>query len=721
MKISNKSKNFLKRILSIISIIFCLLVAIYPLLQIRHTGFYFDDMYNSQTNGYLKYNNISNFEHTKTIATNWFEHGRIIPGIFYGYSLWIGPFKSLSIYKTILIIANLISIILFGFILKKITKSNNVFWLSLIVIPIFFQFREYPDPTTSFGLLLQLIWVKFSLSIIFFIKYLEENKEKYFWISITLYTTMLLMFYEITYILFPIIILISFIQKKDIKYIFKKSFPYVLLSILFVLISFCVLTISKTNTHYPGSTINLNFDLIFSTLIKQIYSSFPGTYFFYNQTPFKFINKLDYFYVFSIFTVTFILLIKTKIKKIENLFVLGFLLLVIPAIPIAFSLKYQQELRFGIGYLPVFIQFFGLFCILISIFLLIPKLKNKLIKITLIGLISIMVGYFAFINIENNKVVTEDLNNFYKYPRYLLEQGIRSDLLKEIKENSTLISINENPWDNSSFYLMNSNKNFEIKYISDLIKQEKNYKEIDNLKLINLEQSPYIIGYQLSNKNIGAVFIGEPKKILFDNTEKKFDLLVSNTIIFIAGNKDYKYISYKAYVNNKPQEIIKEVENNKILEISNLLDPKTIFLKTNEISNPKINKNNQDEFLLNGIGFKWEKGFSGLEQLNNNNWRWCSDFGMLKIINFNQDSKKIKISASINSGYELKSNLQININNQEKINLKINNHPLEFSKTFYIKPGVTFIEFNSNAPKINTENDPRDLRFRLNNFSTTFF
>lgn len=721
MKTSNKSKNFLKKILSIISIIFCLLIAIYPLLQIRHTGFYFDDMYNSQTNGYLKYNNISNFEHTKTIATNWFENGRIIPGIFYGYSLWIGPFKSLSTYKTILIIANLISIILFGFILKKITKSSNIFWLSLILLPIFFQFREYPDPTTSFGLLLQLIWVKFSLSIIFFIKYLEENKEKYFWISIALYTTMLLMFYEIAYILFPVIIFLSFIQKKDIKYILKKSFPFILISILFVLISFCVLTISKTNTHYPGSTINLNFDLIFSTLIKQIYSSIPGIYFFYNQTPFKFINKLDYFYIFSIFTVTFILLIKTKIKKIENLFVLGFLLIVIPAIPIALSLKYQQELRFGIGYLPVFIQFFGTFCILISIFLLIPKLRNKLIRIILIGLVSIIVGYFAFINIENNKVVTEDLNNFYKYPRYLLEQGIKSDLLKETKDNSTLISINENPWDNSSFYLMNNSKNFKIKYISDLINQEKNYQEIDNLKLINLEKSPYIIGYQLSNKNIGAVFIGEPKKILFDNTEKKFNLLVSNTKIFITGNKDYKFISYKAYINNKPQEIIKEVENNQILEISNLIDPKTIFLKTNEISNPKINKNNQDEFLLNGIGSKWEKGFSGLEQLNNNNWRWCSDFGILKIINFNQDSKKIKISASINSGYKLESNLQININNQKKINLKINNHPLEFSETFYIKPGVTFIEFNSNAPKINTENDPRDLRFRINNFSTTFF
>lgn len=721
MKIHNK-KIWLVGVL-----IFCLLVSIFPLLQIRHTGFYFDDTYNSQTSGYLKYNNISNFEHTKTIATNWFEHGRIIPGIFYGYSFWIGPFKSLNTYKIILIIANLISIILFGFILKKITKSNNIFWLSLILLPIFFQFREYPDPTTSFGPLLQLIWIKFSLSIIFFIKYLEENKEKYFWISIILYTIMLLMFYEITYILFPIIIFLSFIQKKDIKYIFKKSFPFVLLSILFILISFYVLAISKTNTHYPGSTINLNFSLIFSTFIKQLYSSIPGIYFFYNQTPFKFINKLDYFYIFSIFIATFILLKKTKIKKIENILVLGLLLLVIPAIPIALSLKYQQELRFSIGYLPVFIEFFGAFCILISLFLLISKIKIKPIKIFLIILISLTTSYFAFINIENNKVVTEELNGFYKYPRYLLEQGIKSDLLKDTKEYSILISLTENPWDNSSFYLMNTNRKIDVKYISDLVQQEKIYKEIDNLKLIESSNNyPYVIGYQLSNKNIGSVFIGKPTKIIFNSQKNEFDLLINNTKIFILGNKDYKYISYKAYNNNQVSEIIKEIpindfDNKTILEISETIDPKTIFLKTNYIQNPNINTKNHESIFLDGVEFKWDNGFSGLEQLNNNNWRWCSNSGKLKIINFNQNSKKIKISTSINSGYESESNLQININNQEKINLKINNHPLEFSKTFYIKPGITTIEFNSNAPKINTGNDPRDLRFRIDNFSTTFF
>lgn len=721
MKITNKNKK-LKKFLLIIGVVFCFFISIYPLLQIRHTGFYFDDTFNSQTAGSLKYKNTSGFTQTKEVAITWFKEGRILPGIILGgYSTWAGPFKSLIVYKTILIILNLISIILFGYILKLITKSNKLFLLSLILVPIFFQFKKYPDPITSFSPLLQTIWIEFSLSIIFLIKYLRENKKIYFFVSLTLYFLMLLMFYEITYILFPIIILISFIEKNNFKHACKKSLPYILSSILFILIYFYVLGLSKSVSHYPGSTISLNFPLIFQTFIKQIISSIPGIYYFYNKTSFIFINKIDYLYISLISILTFTLLLKIKIKNIKYVSLLGLLLLIIPAIPISISLKYQQELKFGIGYLPVFIQFFGAFCILISLFYLISRINIKSIKIFLITIISITTGYFAFINIENNKVVTEDLNTFYKYPRYLLEQGIKSDLLRDIKDNSTLISINENPWDNTSFYLMNNNKKFEIEYISDLIKEEEKYQEIDNLKLINFENQSYVIGYQLSNKNIGSVFIGKPKKILFDNTEKKIDLLVNNVKIFALNNKDYKYISYKSFTNNKPQEIVKEIQNNQILEINDLIDPKTIYLKTNETINPNINKNNQDEFLLNGIGFKWEDGFSGLEKLNNNYWRWCSNFGKLKIINFNQNSKKIRMSASINSGYELKSNFQININNQEKINFKINNNPLEFEKIFYIKPGVTIIEFNSNAPKINTENDPRDLRFRINNFSTNFF
>lgn len=719
MKICNKYISL------IILFIFCLLISIYPLLQIRHTGFYFDDTLNSQIDGYLKYNNESILDFTNTVTVSWFKEGRIL-NFFYLYPIWAGPFKSLNTYKTILIITNLISIILFGFILKKIIKSNNIFWLSLILLPIFFQFKNYPDSITSFHLLLQLIWIKFSLSIIFFIKYLKENKKKYLLISLTLYTLMLLMFYEVAYFLFPIIIFLSFIQKKEVKYTLKKCTPFILLSLLFILISFYVQNISEANTHYSGTTINLNFNLVFLTFIKQLYSSIPGIYYFHHQTPFKFINKFDYFYIFSIFTTTFILLVKTKIKKTRNLFILGFLLLTLPAIPIALSQKYQQSLEFGIGYLPVFIQLFGTFCIIISLFFLVLKIKIKSIKIFIIILISSITSYFAFINVENNRVVTEELNTFYKYPRYLLEQGLKSDLLKDIKDHSMLISLTENPWDSSSFYLMNTNKKIDVKYIPDLIQQEKSYKETDSLKLIeNFNNSSYIIGYQLSNKNIGSVFIGNPTKLIFNNQKNEFDLLINNTKIFIIGNKDYKFISYKAYKNNQVSEIIKEIpindiDNKIILEINETIDPKTIFLKTNYIQNQNINTKNNESIFFEGVEFKWENGFSGLEQLNNNNWHWCSNSGKLKIINFNQNSKKIKISTSINSGYESESNLQININNQEKINFKINNHPLEFSKTLYIKPGITTIEFNSDAPKINTGNDPRDLRFKLNNFSTTF-
>lgn len=51
-----------------------------------------------------------------------------------------------------------------------------------------------------------------------------------------------------------------------------------------------------------------------------------------------------------------------------TLFLIGFVLCVIPAFIIALSSRYQSELIMGIGYLPVYLQYFGAVCCITSIF-----------------------------------------------------------------------------------------------------------------------------------------------------------------------------------------------------------------------------------------------------------------------------------------------------------------------------------------------------------------
>lgn len=719
--------NTTKKIFKIIFFIFCLLILFYPLLQIRHTGFYFDDTYNSQTKGYIEYNNLSTLKFNQKIASQWFRQGRIIPGITYGYLLWVHLFTSLESYKCIIIIANLFSIILFGLILKRIFNSNKLFLISLTIIPIFFQFQQYPESVTSFGLLLQLIWINFCVSILFLIKYLKNKQKKLFFISIFFYLVSLSMFYEITYILFPVVILISFIQQnRNLKKTIKISLPYVFLSVIFTLINFLVLSISKSNTHYNGTTFNFNLNLIFQTFLKQILASFPGVYYFYNRKLFNLINKLDYIYVFLVFITSIIIFKKNNIKKIKYVFLLGILLISIPAIPISLSLKYQQDLRFGIGYLPVYIQYFGAFCLIISLFLLATKIKNKIIKIILDILFSLIISFFAFINIENNKIVTEDMNSYYKYPREILKKSLENNLLEKIEEGSTIVTLNQNPWDSNAFYLANSNKKYNIESIKTFTEKTNNFHEISNFKLIeNIHNPPYIVGYQLSNKNIGSVFIGKLSKLLFNTQNNEFDLLIKDVKIFTIGNRDYKYLSYQNYEENKTvSEKVQELNDNQTnlitFDSNKEIDPKTIYLTTNWIKNPNLNNYENQNIFLNGIKFKWEDGFSGLEKLGDDNWRWCSSLGLLKIINFNSTSKKITISMSINSGYQDKSNLYIKIDNQEKNNLMINNQPTNFSKNLTIKPELTQIEFNTDAKQIINPNDTRDLRIRINNFLANF-
>ncbi|MFH1899659.1 MAG: hypothetical protein ABIJ83_00085 [Patescibacteria group bacterium] len=426
---------------------------------------------------------------------------------------------------------------------------------------------------------------------------------------------------------------------------------------------------------------------------------------------------------------------KVKLKKTIPLIVIGLLIVFIPALPIALSLRYQLEVAWGRGYLPVYMQYFGggLFFlgIIISIF---NKIKVNFLKIFLIGIFSLSLGLIAFINLQNNKIVIEDLNAGFKYPRDIIEKALVNNLLASVKEGSTILSLNGGPWDNDAYYysftdkkisILTPDKYFETKNLNDNLITKKNTSNL------------YILSYQAINKDLGFAFLGKINEIYYDPISKASVQNVDNVKIFIHKNKVYDYIKCMVYpTENSSRKKAVRVETIKLEDLepvskSNDDEVYNLVLNNRVVdfdSIKLVNAHNESEMLANnitlfsrlpidGYAFFWEGDFSGLENNEKESWRWSGKKGILKIINIDKYNKNILINMHIKTGYEKNADLTIeNTNFIEQI--KINNIPILYTRSVSLSPGKNYFIFQSDAKKINAPADPRDLRFKISDFES---
>jgi len=717
-------------------LVIILILDLYSLKPILKSGFYFDDTYNSQTKAYLSYENRSVSDYNKQISSGWIQHGRIIPGFIYGgYNLWVTTFFNLIQYKIFMIIIHIIVITTYSFLLFKLTNSIIVFLLSFLVTPLFFQFRRSPDPVTSFAFLVPLTLLYLTSSLIFLKEYFKNKKNVFFILSLFFYLLMLLMFYEIAYVFFPIAIYLIYFHKKKLLPTLKFSLPYIILSLIFIAIYFYVLIHATVGT-YNGSTMNLNIRLIILAFLKQVSASLPLSYFFVFKPQFFHINFLDYFYAAILAITSFVLLISYKLKK-QTLFLffsIGFLLVFLSTIPISLSKRYQSEVAWGIGHLPVYIAYFGSASILIGIMsLIISKLKNNLLKTSFILFISVIIGIIGFLNLQNNKIVVEDLNNIFKYPRDLVKNSLQSKLASNIPENSTIISLNKLYWDNSAFYFNIAKKRRQVMGIDDYLKELKNKEVINDFKIVKNVDNTYIIKYQVINKELGFVYVAKVVRIYYVNQDTNF-FLVNNPRIFIQNNSSYKYVDYRSYskLNEKeykknriPLNRLKLLDKNNNYQLYEIKSDNLINFNSIKLINPdnpaefnyQDNINEMEKAYVNDFFPIWEQGFSSLEGNNENNWRWNSNKGKLSIINLDPYPKTVKINMSLSSGFEDMSNLNIKgLNSNLDDHLKINNISTMYERVIYLNPGINQLDFTSDSKKIINHNDPRDLRFKITNF-----
>jgi hypothetical protein len=138
---------------------------------------------------------------------------------------------------------------------------------------------------------------------------------------------------------------------------------------------------------YSGIQSNFELKPILYTYYYQAFASLPLMYLY--KQKYIFINILNEIINHWIYLLTFLVVSYFFIKQIFKSFVenqkkgflfflvLGLMLWLFPPIIISISAKYQTELRLGRGYLPLYIQNFGLATIIYYLF---NCIKNDMAK-----------------------------------------------------------------------------------------------------------------------------------------------------------------------------------------------------------------------------------------------------------------------------------------------------------------------------------------------------
>jgi len=148
------------------------------------------------------------------------------------------------------------------------------------------------------------------------------------------------------------------------------------------------------------------------------------------------------------------------------LIILGFGFWVLPALMVPFSAKYQRELRWGLGYLPVYLSGFGLMLLataaVASLHSFTVRLTRSLRLTTTI--VSALVGATIFgITYGSNRIVIDRYQVAERYPRAIIEIALRDGLLADVPRGSCLVCAHPfRSWDSPAFYRMHSGKALQV-------------------------------------------------------------------------------------------------------------------------------------------------------------------------------------------------------------------------------------------------------------------
>lgn len=478
-----------------------LLLTAVSLSMLIRSGYYWDDAVNSTAYLAEKKDAIPTLTHVLEFMRKYLELGRInVLSVYYYFYFYI---ENVSLYKALIILTILIDQLIFRKVLMEFGVSRPGARLGMLMIPLLLQTRVYQDPVSGFYSLMQILTAEMLLCALFLQRWLESGKRSCFWLSLAAFAVGLLT-YEVCFPFLAMICLLIWAQRKNFLRAVRDSLPFVGLTALMLAGVFLVRRLFVHNT-YPGVAFSLEPARILRAALTQLAAGLPLSFYsagypaavLGNAYPTNTFMNYDFLSFLKAIRLTDILILfgfiyiikKISSHTIQNsessvshsssfihnsslssphsspstlnssfltlhssLFILALSFAVLPMVTVAMSERYQGQLMPGLGYLPVYMQYYGIAMLILCLTLsLRPSVGKRALCLSAFSVILLL-------NLQNNRAVTEIMNRSFYEPRNAGEAALHGGILDFLPEDAVLISVNdrrflwEADWNNRGLY-----------------------------------------------------------------------------------------------------------------------------------------------------------------------------------------------------------------------------------------------------------------------------
>lgn len=266
-----------------------------------------------------------------------------------------------------------------------------------------------------------------------------------------------LLIYEIAYTFWILYLLTAVISlgPGKIKVAIRNSSPFVVLAVINIAIT--LILRSYFGTPYEGTQLDFSFTPWFVTFLKQMYAGIPLSC---SISSYKIERSIFYLRDFGITDVVTLCSLwailwyfisgqfieELAIETCEGLnkewTLIGLALWLLPSPLIALSVKYQAELKWGYGYLPVYISYFGII-IIVSFFItrLYRSIKSRksFVRSTVIVIATAVGVFIVGMNYGGNRFGISSKDHDL-HQRQLAIDALKDDLMKFVPEHSFILA-----------------------------------------------------------------------------------------------------------------------------------------------------------------------------------------------------------------------------------------------------------------------------------------
>ena len=428
----------------------------------------------------------------------------------------------------------------------------------LFVLPMFFQFRaNYHDPILAYNGMLQHLFSLLLISLILLLHYLQNEKKFFLALSIVLYFFSL-MIYEIAIPMVAIHLFIIYNHYGYSKKTVKTALPFLFITLLncvylFYLKSFVI----NQATQYSGLMININPIKMIKTYILQLFSTLPLSYLLFFRKGPSLLEMIEHFSSIHFLGISllFIIIVHSLAPRLNSTFsrydqrltVIGLLLFLLPALPMAVSFKYQQELRFGIGYLPVYLQYFGLLLIMVNVFCLFAQRASASSNAPGRGYpLAFAIVYLIVVMTSLSNIASIKQSNKSSYPVKILRLALANNILGDEDEDIVLL-LKDKYFINMRYY-----QYLFYEYIGRYISVSTVDEYLDEIRTggvsgsLNLQNKKvYILKSPPADLEDIYLSIGRIYSIDFDSSEDG-NILISHCKYFTSNKHLYQRVSYES-------------------------------------------------------------------------------------------------------------------------------------------------------------------------------